>query len=87
MQNTVFVKATTDKVFYFVDFSIEKIENREFIKINVLDKCSTTAFSIYKENNAQIYNIIKDLKTFDNIDSKIFVVYKNGRLKFDFKVN
>lgn len=87
MPTTRFEKATIDKLFFFVDFSIEKIENKEFIKINILDKGSTTAFSIYKENTGDIYNVVKQIKAFENVDSKIFVVYKNGRLKFDFRAN
>ena len=84
-----FDKVTTDKAFNFIDFSIEKIEGKEFIKINVVEKLSKekNTFSIYKEYSADIYNVVKQLKEFENIDSKIFVVYKNGRLKFDFKAN
>lgn len=87
MPSTRFEKATMERIFFFIGFSIETIEGKEFIKINILDKGSNTAFSIYKENNGDLYNEIVQLEEFENVDSKIFVVYKNGRLKFDFRSN
>lgn len=84
---TRFEKVSTERIFYFIGFSIETIEGKEFLKINILNKLSNDTFSIYKENNGDLYDCIADLDDFEDIDDKIFVVYKNGRLKFDFRAN
>ena len=83
---TRFGKVSPGTQFYFVSFSIETIENTEFLKINVLDIFSNTIFAIYKQNkNDSLFDYISSLNNFDDIDDKIFVVYKNGRLKFDIR--
>lgn len=81
-----FEKVNPEKCFYFIGFEITNIEKQEFLKINVLDKISNTAFSIYKKNdNGDIYDYISELEDFECIDDKVYVVYKNGRLKFDMR--
>lgn len=87
MENTTrFEKVDNRRQFYFVSFSIETIENTEFLKINVLDIFSNTIFAIYKQNkDNHLFDFISSLNNFDDIDDNIFVVYKNGRLKFDFR--
>ena len=83
---TRFEKVSPERQFYFIDFTLETIEKKEFIKINVLDKFTKETFSIYKENdNGVFYDLIDNLQDFEDIDDRIFVVYKNGRLKFDFR--
>lgn len=81
-----FEKVNPEKCFYFIGFDTTTIENQEFLKIYVLDKNSNTTFTIYKKNdNGDTYDFIADLEEFECIDEKIYVVYKNGRLKFDMR--
>lgn len=83
----IFEKISTERSFYFTGFSFEKIQGNDFIKINILDKATNTAFSIYKKQEDKLYNIVAELNEFENVDDRIYVVYKNGRLKFDFRTN
>lgn len=87
MNVTRFEKVDLEKQFYFIGFEEQEIEKTLFIKVFVLDKSSNTTFTIYLKHNDDIYDKITDLDTFENIDDKINVVYKNGHLRFNLELS
>lgn len=68
--------------FFFTGFELRNIEGTEFLKINILERESNTAFSIYEKATDDKYDYLNSLDLFSSVDNKIYVVYKNGRLKF-----
>lgn len=80
-----FEKVSMEKNFYFLGVENIEIEKTSFLKINVLDTSTNTTFSIYKKYTEEDSDILFDMTMFEDIDDKIFVVYKNGRLKFDMR--
>lgn len=73
--------------FFFIGFDTKTIENKQYLKIDILDRMSSTIFSIYKPYSDDLCEQLARLDEFENVDNKVFVVYKNGRLKFDFRAN
>lgn len=82
-----FENVTSESCFFFIGFDSKTIENKQYLKIDILDRKSNTTFSIYKTYTDDLYDYLTSIQDFENVDSKIYVVYKNGRLKFDFRAN
>lgn len=72
---------------FFTGFETKKIENKEYLKINILERNSNTGFSIYEKYSDDLYDVLCELSVFSCVDNKIYVVYKNGRLKFAIKLD
>ncbi len=77
----------SEEQFIFMGFSVEKIEKQDFIKLNVYVDKSNIIISIYKKYTDDLYDEIASLEQFKVLDRNIFIVYKNGKLKFDFDLS
>ncbi len=77
----------TEEQFIFMGFSVEKIEKQDFIKLNVYVDKSNIIISIYKKYTDELYDEIASLEQFKVLDRNIFVIFKNGKLKFDFDLS
>ena len=68
--------------FFFTGFEVKNISGVDYLKINILERDSNIAFSIYEKATDTKFDYLNSLDLFSSVDNKIFVVYKNGRLKF-----
>lgn len=77
----------SEEQFIFMGFSVEKIEKQDFIKLNVYIDNSNIIVSIYKKYSDELYDKVASLEQFKILDRNIFVICKNGKLKFDFDLS
>lgn len=73
--------------FFYLDYSIEDINNQKFLRIYVLEFNHKCIFKIYKKYSLDLEEKIGALDTFDIIDSYIsYVIKRDGKLALDINI-
>lgn len=70
--------------YFYLDYSIETINNQKYLRVYVLEFNRKCIFRIYKKYSLELEEKLGSLNTFDIIDSYIsYVIKRDGKIALD----